>query len=414
MLFLASLIVPFSLNLGPVHLSLYRIVLVLAFCSVMLYWLSGRAGPIRGFDICIILAFIWATIAYFVVHPSLAMIETSGILVIEAVGSYLISRTLIRSREDFERVMRFFLLLVSILFPFALYETLTGRPIILEFFNRIGDSYTILYQDPRLGLERAQVVFDHSIPYGAFVSAGFSLAFYLYGARDQKLQRFFLCMIVSISALFSVSSGALLAIFFQFGLIIWTKVTRSMSHRWLVLTLLFLFLYLGIEALSNRSAPHVFVSYMSFSEMSGYNRILIFNYGMENIWQNPLFGLGLGDWDKPIWMGDSVDNFWLLIAMRHGLPAFMLFTIGVLWLLASVGSRALKTSEMVKTRYAFMFSIIGMLLVGITVHYWGALLAFFMFLLGSGAWLTCADEKDTTKVLPRENDKSSIRYSRFA
>lgn len=388
-------------------------VLIVLIGTIIMRWLTGKAGPVRGFDICILLGFLWAGLAYFVVHQSFQVVETAGILIIEGVGSYLLARTFIRNRAEFESVMRLFLLVIFLLFPFAIYETITGHPILLAFFNRIGSSFAILDQGKRLGLERVQVVFDHSIPFGAFVSAGFALAFFLLARPGIGLRRIITGCVVCASTLFSVSGGALMALFFQWGLIFWNKVTRRIPHRWLILGLLFVALYLFIDLAATRPPAHVFITYMSFSVESGYNRILIFNYGTDNIWANPFFGIGLGDWARPAWMGDSIDNFWLLIAMRHGLPTFLLFVSGTMWLLFAIGCRPLSSPEMIQARYAYMFAIIGMMLAGITVHYWNALFAFFMFLLGTGAWLTYAPEESGDRASEAKRAKSGIRYSRF-
>lgn len=415
--FLAMLVIPLSVSLGPVRLSPYRIVLLAALAPAMIRWVSGGAGPVRGFDICIVLAFVWASMALLVVGPVGRMIEPAGILLIEGLGSYFVARVYIRDRADYERMIKFFLLVVLILFPFAVYETLTGRPILLEIFGRFGQSFRALNQDTRLGLERAQVVFDHSIPFGAFVSAGFAPAIYLYARSGLKLRRLWHIGIVGLSALFSVSGGAIMAVAFQVGLWMWDKITGVMGlpRRWLVLGLLFGMAYVVIDLGSNRNPFHVFVSYMTFSPESAYNRILIFNHGMENVGANPVFGLGFNDWIRPSWMGDSVDNFWLLLTMRHGIPMFVFFATGIVWLMFAVGYRKFVTTEMRQARYAYMFSLLAMILAGITVHYWNALFAFFMFVLGSGVWLSHATE-DATGDDPPEAPPAprGTAYSRYA
>ena len=412
-LFLISLVIPLSISLGPVRLSPYRIVLIVALLGAIPRWLSGAAGPVRGFDICIVLAFLWAAIAYFVVHQSAQLIETSGILIIESIGAYLMARTYIRNRTEFEQVMRLFLLLIVLLFPFAIYETITGRPILLDVFNRIGDSFPAITQYQRFGLERVQGVFEHSIPYGVFVSAGLSAVLYLYAQPMLAGRRVLLGLIVVASSVFSVSGGALLALFTQFGLYLWDKFLKPVPRRWLILACLVVLAFIVVDIGSNRKPAHVFISYLSFSPESGYNRILIFNHGIENVWAHPVFGLGLNDWARPIWMGDSVDNFWLLIAMRHGIPAFLLFAGGTIWAMFVVGYRDLKSPELQQARYAYMLALTGMILAGITVHYWNALFPFFMFMLGNGIWLSYAtDEMAATGQDPEKAPAPISRYSR--
>ena len=51
------------------------------------------------------------------------------------------------------------------------------------------------------------------------------------------------------------------------------------------------------------------MTYFTFSTTSAYNRIIIFEYGSAEVMRNPIFGIGLGDWIRPVWMSDSMDNF---------------------------------------------------------------------------------------------------------
>src|SRR6056297_3498329 len=67
-LLLISLIIPFIVNIGPLRLSVYRIILIIAFLPVIFAWLSGRAGRIRMADIALILLCSWATISFIAIH----------------------------------------------------------------------------------------------------------------------------------------------------------------------------------------------------------------------------------------------------------------------------------------------------------------------------------------------------------
>jgi hypothetical protein len=88
--------------------------------------------------------------------------------------------------------------------------------------------------------------------------------------------------------------------------------------------------YVGIDLFSTKTPFHVFVNYFTFSKQSAYNRILIFEYGTAEVARHPVFGIGLGDWERPVWMSDSMDNFWLVTAVRYGVPALFLLLLGLL------------------------------------------------------------------------------------
>ena len=112
---------------------------------------------------------------------------------------------------------------------------------------------------------------------------------------------------------------------------------------------------------SNRAPLVVLISYITFSTSTAYNRILIWRYGTDDVMGSPLFGIGLNDWSRPIWMGSSVDNFWLLWAMRYGLVGFLLLAIPILLILYKVIRRDFSAEGgLDNCRKGYVFSIVGL------------------------------------------------------
>ena len=103
---------------------------------------------------------------------------------------------------------------------------------------------------------------------------------------------------------------------------------------------------------------------------------------------SPFFGIGLNDWSRPIWMGSSVDNFWLLWAMRYGLVGFLLLALPILLILYQ-GHQAgfLRRRGLANCRKGYVFSIIGVSTALATVAFWGGAYAMLCFLIGSGVWM---------------------------
>ena len=83
-------------------------------------------------------------------------------------------------------------------------------------------------------------------------------------------------------------------------LIVWDKVTAGVARRWAILATLIIIAYFIVESFSNRSAFHVFISYLTFNADTSYMRVHIWNYGMQSVMQHPIFGVGLNDWERPI------------------------------------------------------------------------------------------------------------------
>ena len=82
-----------------------------------------------------------------------------------------------------------------------------------------------------------------------------------------------------------------------------------------------------------------------------------------------------------------MDNFWLVIAVRHGLPAFLFLAAGILIIMHRVGRLSISDPETVACRKGFLITLGGLIFAGVTVHFWNHILAIFMFLVGSGVWM---------------------------
>ena len=112
-----------------------------------------------------------------------------------------------------------------------------------------------------------------------------------------------------------------------------------------------------------------------------------------------VFGIGFGDWLRPTWMSDSMDNFWLLTAVRYGLPALLFLAAAIIVLaLRQVRANA-NDAEVNRHRMAWLAITIGIAVSGITVHLWNAVFAYFFFLIGSGAWMAYPAQRRSQRRL---------------
>jgi hypothetical protein len=192
---------------------------------------------------------------------------------------------------------------------------------------------------------------------------------------------------VGLATFMSASGGPYVVLMMQGFVAAWERVLGKVQGRWAALFTLFGLTYVGIDLFSTKTPFHVFVNYFTFSKQSAYNRILIFEYGTAEVARHPVFGIGLGDWERPVWMSDSMDNFWLVTAVRYGVPAFLLLLgllLGILW---KAGQRKNLPPEWRRARHAWAFTLFGITVAAATVHLWNALFVLFLFLIGSGAWL---------------------------
>ena len=354
----------------------------------ILSWIRGRAGPVRAPDVFILFAAVWGALALFVNEGFDGAIQPAGIFFIETFGSYLLGRMIIRSHDEFRVMAGAIFWLICVLIPFAIFESLTNKDILLEALRTVLPTFGKVNSEPRLGLHRAQVVFQHPILYGAFCASALGVVYFVLGRRHASQRPSIIrAATVIFAAVLSVSAGAISSIAVQALLIAWERITRSIRKRWLILGIVFLACYALVDVMSNRNPFQVFVSYLTFSSQTGYYRILIWDFGSAEVFRHPLFGIGLADWTRPSWMGSSIDNFWLVVALTYGIPAFAFLAGAVLLLMRGIGRMTFDRPELNAARSGLLVSLGGVIIAGCTVHYWNAIYVWFVFLIGSGVWM---------------------------
>jgi len=377
--FLCILLPPeISFNLGSIRLTPYRLMLLILIIPLLkwLFFDSDRGWYIKLIDGLVIFNCCWSVVSL-IINAGLSQgIESGGILFVESIGSYLIARRLINNQEMFDYYIKLSMFLCVILLPLVLFEMFTRIHLIREVASTIfgGGFYNTI--EPRMGFARSYGSFEHPILLGVFAST-FGLLFYYSNVVKKKKTMFITALLVSLS---SLSSGGILAIALQGALLAWSKLadTLKISSKWRKLILLLIISYLLMSLVSS-SPLKFFLSKITFSQQTAYFRTIIFEYGAQNVAAHPIFGLGFSDWVRPFWMPPSVDNFWLLTAMRFGLPSLISLVAAVFILMNLI----LKTNKD-KISTAYIIVLVSFVFAGCTVHFWNQLLVFFYFFLGLG------------------------------
>lgn len=383
--FLVALGIPWVIPIASMHLSLYRIVLIIITVPAFLAWAQKKCGPIRLVDFTVIFYALWCTLSLIVNQGMSAAVETSGILVVESLGAYLLGRVYIRDIEDFERFVRFAAIGVLILMPFAIVEAVTSKKLLLTIFGTVFPTVesTII---PRSGFWRVQGPFDHPIIFGLNCVSIFALAYML--KFKSEMNKALMMGGITLTVVLSFSSAPIAALTIQIGLLLWNWVMRRNKLRWHILLGFLFFGYLLVEFGSNQTPMGFYISHFTFDKQTGWYRLAIWDAGSETVKAHPIFGIGLGEWARPSWMhSDSVDNFWLLTAMRHGLPALILLWMTMLGIAIGLVSNKNLDEDQCRFRMAFLMSMIAYLFVGSTVHIWNAAYSILFFLLGSSVWM---------------------------
>lgn len=384
-LFIIALISPIYFNIGTLRLNLHRVILLIAFVPLFFQLVSGKAGGVRAADVFFFLYSAWIGVALFVVHGTI-QIPFIGITIVEILGGYMLGRVYIRSPADYRLFFKYFAWALLFLLPFVLFEQMTRRPLLNEI---LGSAFEVIrYTDrpQRNGMNRVQGSFEHPILFGLFCALAVTNFWYLF--RDNLAKRLSLTGLAIFMTLMSMSSAPLLSVITQLGMIVWEKISKA---NWKLLGVLSVIGYVVIDLLSNRTPVQVLISYATLNPATAANRLHIWTWGTQNVAANPIFGIGLNDWFRAPWMvSGSVDNFWLLTAMRYGLPAVIFLIIAVLANLSGIMRRKGLSEDERTCRTAYFVASIGLFLTLGTVHVWGSTAVLVSFFIGAGAWMATA------------------------
>ncbi|MEM7236802.1 MAG: hypothetical protein AAF501_03110, partial [Pseudomonadota bacterium] len=325
---------------------------------------------------------------------------------IETMGGYLIGRVFIRNADDFKAAVLLLFRIVLLMLPFAVIEALTARNLLLEVANAIGKSYVLVQKEPRWGLDRAQGTFEHPILFGVACGTILTLVYFVLGYRRGRLTRIFKAALVGFTAGLSLSSGPLSALMAQTMMLCYDGVFRRLKGHWTLLAISVLCLTILIELVANRTSAEIFISYFAFSQATAYNRLHIWTYGSASVMNHPVFGIGFNDWVRPYYMSSSIDMFWLVPAVRHGIPAALLLQITFFSIFLGTIFKRLRDPRLAAFRLGFVLCLVGYYVAGWTVHYWNEVYLQFMFILGSGVWLL--EERQAGAVRPTPIDWNPV------
>jgi len=399
--FYIALIMPleFSISLGGLRLSPYRVLLLVATVPLLLRLLQNSRQPPHAVDYLIMAHAAWVVLALTVYGGIGTGLESGGIYAVESLGAYLLGRLTVTSAAEHRALLGFMVAVLAVMFLLTLPESLTGTHFIREAARAIAGGSGLPQIEPRLGLDRAFGSFDHPILYGVFAASTFAAVYYVLSAELLRLRAMALLGMVAFSTFLSLSAGPFVGLACQAIVIGWDRITKGINLRWTAILAIFGLMWFAVSLASNRSPVKVFISYLTFSPGSAYNRILIWDYGTAEVGRHPLFGIGFGDWIRPAWMSDSMDNFWLLTAVRYGLPALVFLAAAIVMLaLRQVRANA-NDIEINRHRMAWLAITIGIAVSGITVHLWNAVFAYFFFLIGTGAWMAYPQQRGSQRRL---------------
>lgn len=397
-----------GVTLGTFALPPYRLALLLM-APLLLANFGNIAVRWRWVDYFALLTGAWFSVALAVTEGISVALETGASQTLDFILSYFVGRSAIRSYGDVRILLRALLPGVVLLAGVLVVESVTHRMLVRPLAARITGSPTpFLYTQYRLGLLRAMGPFPHPILAGVYLATILPLAWYAIQNRRTR----WILVAASLSLFFTLSSTAFLALAACLALMLFAYVQYASRLRlWPTALALTVLAALFIELYSDGGLISFMIRYGTFDAASGYYRRLIWTYAGAEVTNHPIFGIGLRDWERPQWMvSPSVDSFWLLPAMRYGLP----LTVGTF--LVMIGGAALAIRQAAGRSLAdrrltagIAIVLISTIFAGFSVFYWEGIFCWLLLLAGIAVSVGQGTRRPTAPRRPL-----GLRYRRGA
>ena len=410
---LIAMVVPITFEVGGLFLTASRLVLLFVTPILLIRLFGGHYGALTKADVLFGLFLTWFAMAMFLHWPSRFLTFVGSNFVIIA-GGFLLGRCCIQGPRAFRQFIILYGLLVLFSLPFGIYEMFTSEMPIARFLEKIpgiASSKDVDYPS-RNELERVQFVFVHPIHYGLFCSYVFAMV--AIGLRDSLpfVVRWAWAMAIAFACFTSGSSGPFTGILISMALILYGAISGG---RWKIFIWTFVIFYAVLEVLSNRPAYFVIIEKMAFNPGTAYGRRLILDAGLLQITRTPIFGTA-NPLPLPHWMTGSLDNYWLLVAVAFGVPAFVFLMSSYVYTIIKVCRPDLSADpKLAALRKGWVIGLIGSMFALATVAIWSELLSLTFLVFGSGAWLMKARAASDDTAIPPEDipEKPRHRYTRF-
>ena len=388
-----SLLLPqeMRLNIAGQTIYPYRGAVILLTPWVLYQLVTGHLRLVLA-DLVVLIGSIWIVVSMMANYGSGQGFVRGGAIALDVLAPFFVARLCISSLTDFRRFLVLFapgafLAGASILLE-SVARTAIVRPAAAAIFGPLP-----LYQDGkmvgeseiltsfRFGMLRAAGPFSHSILAGLFLSSLIPL-YFLSGVRKWPKK---VGLASGLLCVLSISSAAFLGLLMSFAMIGYDWLQRRTEFlSWKLLAFAGVMFALFLHFLSDSGLIDALVR-LTLNPQTGYYRLIIWEYGLASIQENPLFGIGYSGYERPIWLNSSIDAHWLLLGVRHGLvPVVALFGLS-LFVVGSIATACTRTRDLERgTLAGIAMSLVIMIVLGFTVSFFGGVLIWFFALLGAG------------------------------
>jgi O-antigen ligase len=384
-----ALLVPpqLTLSIGGVILPPYRLILIPSALWMMAEGMNGRVR-LGGIDLLVVAVAFWVCLALFMTTDAVSAFSAAAAQATDIALAYFFGRFAIRSAHD----LRIFLLLMApglaLSGALIMLESISHRVIVQSFLGQLTGQPFGRDSGTRLGLFRAYGTFPHPILAGMFM-ASFLPLYVLSGLRGWPK---YAGIFAALASFFTLSSAALLALVFGIALSAYNWLTERVANAtWRLFIVFGALAFFAAQFGTNSGAYSLVLRFGSLNSWTGYYRTLIWDHGIRNVQKNPWFGIGYREYERLAWMSDSVDHFWLLLAIRFGVLPPILLAIAMVIVIVMLGSRSAKLPVADSRLYRAVAITLAVFALGsLSVALWLSAHVWFFMVLGIGASLAGA------------------------
>lgn len=398
-----------AVNAGGINLPSYRIALLMLALPAVVMVIKRPEVRFHFIDVAVAIASFWIMLSFMLHYGFQNGLVRGGGLFVDTALSYLVARASVARFDELRYLLMILLPGLMLAGSLLALESLSGRllfrPAYVSLFGSVqsavteGGSVTGLDTETRLGLMRAYGPFEHPILAGVFM-ASFLPLYYFSGLRSWP---FWMGLAVTLTAIFSLSSGAFLCLFIALGAIGVNYLKRYLPQlSWWTVSAFTMLLVIVAHIASQNGIISV-LSRITLTPHTADYRVAIWRYGWKTIENFPWFGIGYKSWERLSWMHDSVDAHFLLLGMRHGVLVPLILAAAVIYGLIRLGSlsSALKPQDK-QLAIGINISIVMLFVVAQTVAFFGSgTIAFMIFLALLAAAVGDAHEAVTREKFAR-------------
>lgn len=365
------------LEIAGIRLEAYRLFLLIYTALNFQRMLQARY---EKFELWLFMFCAWSLMSFVVVH-GVSGVQSGIIRFLEVGVVYYIGRdACVRGGK---RAVKAIILSVSIAFvfmiPLALVESGDGIRIThviaaniagVETTTFIGDNYF------RYGVYRSSVVFSHPILYSVIAMSLIVLTWYLFTG----VLRYLFVFGYLVAAYTSMTSAGFIMLGMQVGLIVLDRLNNQIPGIRKNVVRLGLLVLILLQLFTNQGAIKLLLNILALNPETAFARYYQWENAWDDVMRNKVFGIGFNQWTRPWWMPESIDSYWLHMAVVHGLVGVTI--ISVFWILLF---RYLFSSYQIsRDRIIFVMScaVLGIIFGGITVAFFDRAQTFLYLFLG--------------------------------